>query len=188
MVPHVAGQKRRTNGAAIDPVAVGFRAGGFAGVKLERHHTYFEHADGGGQNIIQGLHQILSRNRRFERAGGYLAEGVDTGVGAPRTLRQDLFTGDSSNSRGQCALDGGGIGLHLPTCKVGAVISENDLKVAHGGAAWFSPRSADQPMQVPAVSRRCAGWMRMNPAPVSYTIAFRQRLHSRAQFARDPKS
>ena len=52
-------------------------------------------------------------------------------VGAPGTLRQDLFAGDSSNSRGQRSLDGGGIRLYLPSQKVGAVVSENDFEIAH---------------------------------------------------------
>jgi len=43
-------------------------------------------------------------------------------------------------------------------------------------------------MQVPAVSRYCVASDAKERHPVSYTIAFRQRLHNDAQFTRDLKN
>src|SRR5271156_5491401 len=51
-------------------------------------------------------------------------------VGAPGCLRQNLFAGHSSNSRGECALDCSGIRLHLPSGEFGAVVGQNKFEVA----------------------------------------------------------
>src|SRR3974390_1091689 len=61
--------------------------------------------------------------------------------GSSRTLRQYLFPGNPSNSRGQCALNRDRVGLNLPTGKIRPVVGENHFEIAH--AAIFrvpSPR------------------------------------------------
>ena len=127
IVPHVARQEGRTDGAAIHAITVGFRMGGLARMKLRRRLGGLEHANARRQNIVESLHQILRRYRRFGGKRGHLGESVNPGVGAPGTLRQNLFAGHSSNSRGQCALDCGSIRLHLPSGKFRAVVGQNEF-------------------------------------------------------------
>ena len=92
----------------------------------------FKHANRRRQNVIQRTHQISGRDGRLSRKSCDLAQGVDSGVGASRTLRQDFFAGDSSNGRGQRALDGGRLGLDLPPREVRAVIGQDQFEIAHG--------------------------------------------------------
>ena len=122
IVPDVARQKGRTYGAAINAVTVGFRMRGLARVKLEGRVVGLDHANRRRKNIVERLHQIARGHRRFGHERGYLCESVNPGVGAPRRLRQNLFAGHPSNSRGECALDCGSIRLYLPSGEFRAVI------------------------------------------------------------------
>ena len=64
-----------------------------------------------------------------EGEGGDLCEGVDAGVGTARALGKNGFTGDAMNGLGEGALDGGDIGLDLPTVVRGSVVAEDELAV-----------------------------------------------------------
>jgi hypothetical protein len=57
---------------------------------------------------------------------------VDAGVGAAGALGQGGFAGDVVNGAGECALDGGEIGLDLPAVVGSSVVSESELPVEHG--------------------------------------------------------
>jgi len=57
---------------------------------------------------------------------------VDAGVGAARALGENGFSGDAVDGLGECALDGGEIGLDLPTVVRGPVVGEYELPVRHG--------------------------------------------------------
>ena len=67
-----------------------------------------------------------------ERKGGNLREGVNAGVGAAGTLGENGFAGDAMDGLGECALDGGEVGLHLPAVVGGSVVGEDELPVRHG--------------------------------------------------------
>jgi len=67
-----------------------------------------------------------------EGEGGDLRESVDAGVGAARALGENGFAGDAVDGPGECALDGGEIGLDLPTVVWGPVVGEDELPVRHG--------------------------------------------------------
>ena len=83
-------------------------------MKPMRRLVRLEHTNGWRQHVIQCLHQIFRWNRRFSRETSHLSQGVHTRIGPARTLWQYFFRSDPSNSRGQCALNGGSIWLHLP--------------------------------------------------------------------------
>jgi hypothetical protein len=55
---------------------------------------------------------------------------MDSGIGAARPLRQDIFPGQSSNGRGQCALDRGRLRLHLPAGKICAIVGHRQFEIA----------------------------------------------------------
>ena len=67
-----------------------------------------------------------------EGDGGYLSESMDSRVGAARPLGQGGFAGDVVNGAGECALNGGEIGLDLPAVVGGSIVSESELPVGHG--------------------------------------------------------
>jgi hypothetical protein len=90
-----------------------------------------EHTNGRRQHIIQHPHQIFRWNRRFSCETCHLSQGVHTCIGPTRTLWQYFFRGNPSNSRGQCALDGGSIRLYLPPGEFRAIIGEYQLDIAH---------------------------------------------------------
>ena len=63
-------------------------------------------------------------------------------IGSSRPLRQYLFAGNPSNDRGNCALHGDGIGLHLPTGKFRSVIGDNHFEIAHAAIFRVAVRSS----------------------------------------------
>lgn len=76
--------------------------------------------------------EISCRNRGFQSEAGNLGQGVNAGVGSPRTLRQHNFAGDAMDCLGQSSLDGGKVWLHLPSAIGGAVVAEEDFPLGHG--------------------------------------------------------
>ena len=67
----------------------------------------------------------------FDGKRGYLAMGVDSGVGSSRPLWKDQFAGDVLDSLGECSLDGGKAGLNLPAVKWGSIVGEDCLPKRH---------------------------------------------------------
>src|SRR6185437_14389784 len=59
------------------------------------------------------------------------SQRVHTRICASRTLGQDFFARNTSNSRGQGALNAGCVGLDLPAAEIGAVVGEGNFQVAH---------------------------------------------------------
>lgn len=66
---------------------------------------------------------------RGEGEGGYLGERVDPGVGAAGALGENGFAGDAMDGFGECALDGGEVGLNLPAVIGGSIVGEDELPV-----------------------------------------------------------
>src|SRR5207245_8407995 len=53
------------------------------------------------------------------------------GIGPSRTLRQYFFAGNTSNSRGEPALDAGRLRLNLPTAEISPVVGQNEFEITH---------------------------------------------------------
>ena len=67
-----------------------------------------------------------------KREAGDLGEGVDAGVGAAGALGKDALADGAVDGVGEQALDGGEVGLDLPSAEGGAVVGESELPVRHG--------------------------------------------------------
>jgi hypothetical protein len=81
---------------------------------------------------VEGAVQVGGGDGGVQREGGDLGEGVDTGVGAAGALREDALAGGAVDGVGEQALDGGEVGLDLPSAVRGAVVGESELPVRHG--------------------------------------------------------
>ncbi len=112
-----------------DAVLVGFAEGGVAGVEGFGGVVGGEDADAGGEGPVECAEEVFGGDVGVEREGGDLGEGVDPGVGAARALREDGLSGEMVDCGGECALDGGVVGLHLPAVVEGAVVAEGELEV-----------------------------------------------------------
>ena len=85
--PDERGQEWRAEDAAReDAVLVGFAEGTAAGVEGFGDFFDGEDADAGREGVVEGPVEIGRGDRGFEGEAGDLAEGVDSGVGAVRSL------------------------------------------------------------------------------------------------------
>ncbi len=103
-----------------------------AGVEVLGDGFDRENANAWGKGAVEGAMKVGGGDGYGEREGGDLGEGVDAGVGAARALRQDGLSGDVVDCLSESALDGGEIGLDLPTVVWGPVVGEDELPVRHG--------------------------------------------------------
>src|SRR5580698_750222 len=123
----IASQEGRADAFAEDAILVGFCHCRVARMKGASHGSRFQNANGGGECPIEGELQIFRGNVGGEFEAGYLAEGVDAGIGAAGALGQWGFAGDAAEGGLQFSLDGGLTGLDLPAAEVGAVVGEGQL-------------------------------------------------------------
>ena len=130
MVVDVAREEGRANVAAKNSVAISFGDSRTTGVKVRRHFFHGKNTDGAGQYIIEGAAEICCRNWRLKHYGCGLGERVDAGIGASGALRKSLFAGQLFNNGHQCPLDGGAIGLDLPSGEVVAVVSQREFEIS----------------------------------------------------------
>ena len=126
------GEQMRSRAAGEDAVLVGFAEGVVAGVEVFGDGLDGEDADAGGKGAVEGAMEVGGGDGDGEGEGGDLGEGVDAGVGAAGALREDGFAGDAVDGLGESALDGGEVGLDLPTVVGGSVVGEDELPVRHG--------------------------------------------------------
>jgi hypothetical protein len=62
---------------------------------------------------------------------GHLAERVNPGVGAARAAHAHLLARKSRDRLDEFALDGGALGLHLPTDERRSIVLEGDSIAGH---------------------------------------------------------
>lgn len=136
----VAREPRRANLSAKDAVLIGFRADAVARVEVGRGVFSVVDSDGAGKCPVEGAEQVGRRDRRGEFDGGDLGAGVDAGIGAPASLRENGFSGDAFDGGRELALDSSVAGLDLPAVEIGSVIGEGELPVH---AACSQELSAD---------------------------------------------
>src|ERR1035437_11097022 len=89
-----------------------------------------EHSNGAREQTVDGAAQIGNRDRIGDAEGGHLFERVYAGVGAAgagHVYRRAFHTGENFF---QNALNGGQAGLHLPSMKRAAVVSQVDTDAA----------------------------------------------------------
>src|SRR5439155_14815772 len=98
VMPHIPRKKGWTDVGSVKPVPVRLCSRRFARMKPRVNFRSLQHAHRSGQDIIQSFEPVPYRNRRFSLEGSHLCQGVHTGVGSARALRQDLFSSNPSNS------------------------------------------------------------------------------------------
>ena len=118
--------------AGEDAVLVGFAQGAVSGVEVVGDGFDGEDADAWGKGAVEGAMKVGRGDGDGEREGRDLGEGVDPGVGAAGALGEDGFAGNAVDGVGEGALDGGEVGLNLPSVVGGSVVGEDDLPVRHG--------------------------------------------------------
>ena len=118
--------------AGKDAVLVGFSSGAVAGVEVFGDGFDGEDTDACGERAVEGSVKVGGGDWDGEGEGGDLGECVDSCVGAAGALGKNGFAGDAVDGVGEGALDGGEIGLDLPTVIGGSVVGEDELPVRHG--------------------------------------------------------
>ena len=103
-----------------------------AGVEVFGDGFKGQDADARRKGAVEGAMEVGGGDGYGEGEGGDLGEGVDAGVGAAGALGKDSFSGDMVDCLRESALDGGEVGLDLPTVVGGSVVSEDELPVRHG--------------------------------------------------------
>jgi len=137
-VPDEGRERRWADRLGGDAVLVGLAARTVAGVEVCGSLFYRDDADAGGEDVIEGSLEVGGGDGRAERDGGYLADGVHTGVCATGALGENGFYGDVMEGLGEGALDGGEGGLNLPAVIRRAVVGDCELPVRHGDK-WTVP-------------------------------------------------
>lgn len=134
--PDVGGEKGRADALVViageDAVFVGFSQRAMTGVEVFGNGFDGEGSDAGGEGAVEGAMKIGGGDGAVEGEGGDLCECVDAGVGASGALGKNGFTGDAMNGFGECSLNGGEIGLDLPSVVWGSIVGEDELPVRHG--------------------------------------------------------
>ena len=134
--PDVGGEHGGTDVCVVvageDAVLVGFSQRAVAGVEVFGDGFDGEDADACGECAIQCVMEVCRGDGDGEREGGDLGESVDAGVGAARALGEDGFAGDALDGLREGALNGGEIGLDLPTVVRGSVVGQDEFPVRHG--------------------------------------------------------
>ena len=123
----ISRKRGRANLPAKDTIFVKFSSGAVPGMKTLGCMLRRQHADRGWQRPVEGADQIPFGNGGCKRKRCYLALRMHPGIGATRTLRKNIFSGDAFNGRAELALDCRLLGLDLPPVKLRAVIGEHQL-------------------------------------------------------------
>jgi hypothetical protein len=100
-----------------------------------------EDADAGWKTAVEGSMEIGGGDRRGQGEGGDLGKGMDTGVGAAGALGEDALAGGVVDGLGEHALNGGQVGLHLPSVVGRSVVGEGELPVSHA-VLWTVSRGS----------------------------------------------
>jgi len=134
--PDIGGEHGRADAiieaAGEDAVLVGLSLRAVTGVKVFGNGFDGEDADACGECAIQCVMEVCRGDGDGEREGGDLGESVDAGVGAARALGENGFAGDALDGLREGALNGGEIGLDLPTVVGGSVVGQDEFPVRHG--------------------------------------------------------
>src|SRR5664280_803341 len=130
VMKNVSRQEWRAYVLAINAIAVGFRLGGMPRVEVVRDHLHAIHPHRSRKDIVQRHDQVSLWNRTLEPHRCDLGQRMDTGIGAPRALRQYLFTGEPLKALRQRALHSSQSRLDLPSVKLRSVIGQRDFEIA----------------------------------------------------------
>ena len=140
VVPDVVGEHGGADVSSGDAVLVGLAEGAVASMEVFRDFLDGEYTDARWKGAVEGSVEVGWRDGNGEREGCDLGEGVDSGVGAAGALREDGLAGDVVDGVSEGSLDGGEVGLDLPTVEGGSVVGEDDLPVRHGCSDGITER------------------------------------------------
>ncbi len=122
------------DGAAVgveDAVAVELRDGGLRGVEGERDLGEVDEGAVLREARADGVEEGLRGQAGEGEEVGFLAGGVDAGVGAACTEDVYLMADDAADGLFDGVLDSAKAGLALPAIEGGAIVGEGELEVAH---------------------------------------------------------
>jgi hypothetical protein len=167
--PDVGGEHGRADASVVaageDAVLVGLATGVVAGVEVFGNGFDGEDADACRESAVEGAMEVCRGDWDGDGEGGDLGEGVDAGVGAARALGENGFAGDALDGLREGALNGGEIGLDLPTVVGGSVVGQDEFPVRHGDdlhgimTGWLTPIWMDDAFKK-QLQKRNAGVLR----------------------------
>src|SRR5260370_33464123 len=68
---------------------------------------------------------------RLRSKASHLAKRVNSGVGAPGTVQDNVLMGQPAEHPNDFALDRGLVSLNLPAVEIGAVVRAGEFEIAH---------------------------------------------------------
>ena len=129
-VKHVPAKPGRADSPAENSVAVSFRAGVVARMKIFSRFLNRENPDAARQMVVQSLHQVGAGNSRGQPHVRRLLFGMHARIGPPGSIYGNLLPADLLQSGDQQALNGDLPGLDLPSAEICPVVGQLHQKVA----------------------------------------------------------
>ena len=132
-VPGAVFFERERRLAIDDPVEIDAHGGIAPGIEAGRHFDRVEH-DGGRRPQVRverlAQHRWLCLPGEIQMAA--LAQRVNAGIGAARTMHAHLFAAEALDRTLQRLLHRASVALILPADEAGAVVFEGQLVAGHG--------------------------------------------------------
>src|SRR5580704_11824085 len=135
VMQHVAPNHRRKHASSINAIAVDFAASRKARAEIGADLFGSHDANRRRQHAIQRMLKFAGRHFRLRLEAGHLAERVNSGIGSAGARQLYIFLGKFAKDADDLALNRGLAGLKLPAVKIGAVVCNRELEIAH---AWES--------------------------------------------------
>src|SRR5579862_1228459 len=135
IVQHVAPNHRRKHAPSINAIAVDLSASRKARAEIGTNLFGSHDANRWWQHAIQRMLKFAGRHFRLRLEAGHLAERVNSGIGSAGARQLYIFLRKFAKDADDFALNRGLARLKLPAVKIGAVVSNRELEIAH---AWES--------------------------------------------------
>ena len=136
-----------------DAVLVGFADSGVAGVERGWDDFGGEDADAGREAAVKGPMQAGRGDGGGESEAGDLGKGVDSGIGAAGALGKDALADGALDGVAEQTLDGGQVGLDLPSAEGSSIVGEGELPLRHG-AKFYPSQQAGRGPRLHGITKR----------------------------------
>src|SRR6202035_4506052 len=114
VVQHITPQHRRHDLAAIEAIAIDLAARGPSRVEVRSDLIRLHDANRRWEQRIERALEFAGGKRRLCTKTADLAEGMNSGIGATRAVKDGCILRDAAKDVDNFALDGGPVGLNLP--------------------------------------------------------------------------
>src|SRR6266436_5090390 len=131
VVQNVAPEHRWNNFPSVDAVTVDFSARRPARMKVRADFLGGGDANRGREQRVQSALKLACGQRGLRAKACDLSERMHPGVGASRTMQLHIFLRNAPQHIHDFALNRGFVQLHLPAVKVGTVVGDGELEIAH---------------------------------------------------------